>query len=157
MTSQNILSDSTSKDIPATFIQRLTTCLLDNLIVVAIATAISFAITTMLGLPPVMPFTVNENSSTEISSIISIIISILVTFLYYSLDLKKGTAGKIANNLLVIDDKTGKQITNSKNLLRTLCKQIPFISIISLFTINNRPDKKGLHDIIMKTSVVKIS
>ena len=88
-------------------------------------------------------------------SLIPFITTMSLNFAYYLLDCDKGTLGKMANKIKVIDDKTGKSITVSKTLLRTLCKLIPLNSIISLFTINNREDKKALHDIIMKTSVIK--
>ena len=90
-------------------------------------------------------------------SLIPFITTMSLNFAYYLLDCDTGTLGKVANKIKVIDDKTGKSITVSKTLLRTLCKLIPFNNIISLFTISNREDKKAMHDIIMKTSVVRKS
>lgn len=88
-------------------------------------------------------------------SLIVVLVGVILAILYGLLDAHSGTVGKMILGLKVINESNQKIDLNTA-ILRSLCKGlIPFNAFISLVTILQNEDKKSLHDIIMKTRVVK--
>ena len=76
---------------------------------------------------------------------------------YYLLDLKGGTVGRRVTGVKLVSDSTLTTPGFWKIVLRIIIKSIPFNEVFSLLLILLRKDNKALHDIIMKTSVVRKS
>ncbi len=93
----------------------------------------------------------------ESNSILYSICMSVVT-LYYTLfesSKRQGTPGKIYHKLKVINEN-GTRISVLKAFLRVLLKYVSILLLfLGIFMIYFRKDRKSLHDIILKTQVVK--
>jgi uncharacterized RDD family membrane protein YckC len=82
-----------------------------------------------------------------------------ITTLYFSVlesSEWQGTIGKKYNKIKVVDAE-GKRISFLLAFLRTLLKLISLLLLIfAILIIYLRRDRKSFHDIILKTSVIKI-
>ena len=70
---------------------------------------------------------------------------------------KGGTLGKLALGLRVVDFQTGQNLSYGKTFIRGLGYFIAYMPLgIGLIVVGFREDKRGWHDLIANTQVIKI-
>lgn len=113
--------------------------------------AYNIDITILILLFMLISFIVDNN--TILYSICLSVITLYYTF--FESSKWQGTPGKTYHKLKVVGEN-GEKITILKALLRVLLKYVSILLLfLGIFMIYFRKDRKSLHDIILKTQVVK--
>ncbi|MBF0491318.1 MAG: RDD family protein [Deltaproteobacteria bacterium] len=105
-----------------------------------------------------------ENANAAIASlylykIFSMVINAVLGYFYMAWFNKNkgGTLGKLALGLRVVDFQTGQNIGYGKSLVRHLGMILNYFTLfIGFIMAGVRQDKRGLHDLIAGTQVIKI-
>jgi len=149
---------------PASFWQRFLAVIVDNIILGTVSSLIIYPIIMAVGLSDfASKGTLNMSSSEDMISlvilaVVYLIIPLFALFYYGYFYSKKGASpGKMIFNLKVLDNDSGEHIGYAKVFLRGIGYIVATLPLyIGLIMAGIRQDKRGLHDIIAGTRVVKI-
>jgi uncharacterized RDD family membrane protein YckC len=143
----NVTSTPQMAVVPGGFWRRFAATIIDGVVMSIAQFPLKFAVILVLG-------------GEAVAGAINLLVSLLFAYNYYGYFYsKKGaTPGKMVMGLRLLDDQTGTHLSYGAAFKREIVKGLfGFVTLgVSYFMAGFREDKKSLHDIYLKTRVVRV-